>query len=300
MPKDIVLKGELVSFPTKDGLMLHGFLVRPKRRSAKALIHVHGLQGKFYGSSFADALSKEAAEKGINFLSIELRGSYTIVGFRKRKGRKKVWVSAGGGFERFEDSVYDIAAAIRFLRRQGVREIYLEGHSTGCQKITYYQYKKKDRSVKALALSAPADDYNIEKKAFGKDFGGVVARAKVLCKKDRDIPLPKNRIIKNGEFSVGRFLSFADTKFVEARLFNYDSDKLREFGSIRQPVLAIFGSREEHRLKPVREYMRILERDTGSKRFDHLIIKGGDHGFSGHEKETAKAIIKWLGSLAKR
>ena len=72
---------------------------------------------------------------------------------------------------------------------------------------------------------------------------------------------------------------------------------MREFGSIRQPILALFGSREEHKLKPVKEYMKILGPSTASKKFDYLIINGADHGFSRHEKETANAIIKWLHSL---
>ena len=289
-----VLKGEMVSFKTSDGLILHGFFVRPKRRSAKALIRVHGLCGKFYGSGFADALARGAASNGVNFLSIETRGSCTATGFRKKKGRKKFWLSAGGGFERFEDSVHDIAAAIRFLKRQGIKEIYLEGHSTGCQKITYYQYKKKDRRVKALILAAPADDYNIQRHEMGKKFGDAVRAANLLYKKDRNTEMPKKHI-KEG-FSVGRFLSFSDTRFVEARLFNYESRKLKEFGTIRQPILVLFGDKEEHALKPVKEYMKILERDTSSKRFDYCIIKGADHGFAGKENMAAKAIIRWLSS----
>ena len=295
MQKDTALKGEMVSFPTSDGLTLNGFLVGPRKRSARALIHVHGLRGRFYGSGFADALAREAASKGINFLSIETRGSYTSTGFRKRKGRKKVFLSAGGGFERFEDSVYDIAAAIRFIKRQGVRDVYLEGHSTGCQKITYYQYKRKDRRVKALILAAPADDYNITKHELGKSFGSAVKAANSLYKKDRNTEMPK-KYLKEG-FSVGRFLSFSDTRFVEARLFNYESRRLKEFGTIKHPILALFGDKEEHALKPVKEYMKILERDTSSKRFDYLIIKGADHRFAGKENRTAKAIITWLVSL---
>ncbi len=292
---NLELTGELVSFLTADKIMLHGLFVKPKRKSAKALIHVHGLCGKFYGSSFADALAKETVKNGISFLSIETRGSYTALGFRKKKGGKKTWLSAGGGFERFEDSVYDIAAAIRFLKRQGIREIYLEGHSTGCQKITYYQYRKKDRNVKALILSAPADDYNIQKYELGKRFSAAVKAANTLYRKSRDIEMPKQYVGRG--FSVGRFLSFSDTRFAEARLFNYEASKLKEFSTIRQPILALFGSREEHRLKPVKKYMEMLERDTNSRKFAGLIINGGDHGFSRHEAETAEAIIKWLGSL---
>ncbi len=288
-----VIIGELVSFETKDGLTLHGFLVRSKRKSDKALIHVHGLHGNFYSSGFAKALARMAANNGFNFLSIELRGSYVIKGFRFKKGRKFKWLSAGSGLERFEDCVYDIEGAIKFLGKLGVTKIFLEGHSTGCQKITYYQYKKRDKRVKALILSAPADDYNLEKHAFGNNFGRAVKLANRLYKKNRDTFMPESYYAAKG-FSAGRFLSFSDLRFVEARIFNYESKRLIEFHSVKKPVLVIFGSKEEYALKPVSEYMKILEKNTGSRKFDHIIIKNADHGFSKKEDETANKIVKWL------
>lgn len=295
MPKDSALKGELVSFPTADGLRLHGFLVRARGRSDRALIHIHGLEGSFYRGDFAKGIARHLAANGINFLTIELRGSYTSTGFRKVKGKKHAWLSAGGGFERFEDCIYDIGGAIRFLGGLGIKKVYLEGHSTGCQKITYYQYKKRDRRVKALILAAPADDYNLQKHELGRRFTNAIKAARILYKRNRRADMPK-RYVKRG-YSAGRFLSFSDLRFVEARLFNYESNKLKEFSAIRQPILALFGEKEEFALKPVREYMKILKRDTGSRKFDYLIIKGADHGFDGKDKEVARKISDWLNAI---
>jgi len=290
--RDIALKGELVSFTTKDGLMLYGLLARPKRKSGIALINVHGLTGNFYRSSYVKALAKAAVAANLNFLTIEERGSY--IAFRPRlKNKNSKKYMAGGAFEKFEDSVFDIEGAIRFLGGLGIKKIFLIGHSTGCQKVTYYQYKKKDKRVKAIILLAPADDYNLQKAELGKQFGSAAAFAK-RNKNHKDALMP-GRYTK-ALLGVKRFLSFSDLRFAEARLFNYESNKLKEFGTIRQPILALFGDKEEYALKPVREYMKILERDTRSKRFDYLIIKGADHGFVGKEKNAAKAIMRWLGS----
>ena len=169
------------------------------------------------------------------------------------------------------------------------------GHSTGCQKITYYQYKRNNRKVKSLVLLAPGDDYNVERHMLGRRFDEAIRDARKLYKKDRSALMPK-RYVKRS-FSVGRFLSFSDLRFVEARLFNYESGRLAEFGRIRQPILAVFGSNDEHALKPVREYMRILERDTNSKRFDYAMIRNADHGFSGKEEKTARVVVDWLKEL---
>jgi pimeloyl-ACP methyl ester carboxylesterase len=286
------IAGELVSFQTKDGLLLHGFLVRSKTKSNKALVHIHGMEGTFYRGYYAKVLAKKLSESGFNYLSIEQRGSYTALGLRRQKGKKLRWVAAGGGFEVFEDSVYDIDAAVGFLRSIGMKEIHLEGHSTGCQKATYYMYKKKDKRVKSIILAAPCDDYNIQKENLGKRFAGAVKIARELYKKDKSAEMPRTYIKRS--FGAGRFLSISDLKFVESRLFNYDLPKLKEFSTIKKPILAMFGSKDENAIKPVSEYMRILEKNTGSAKFEYSIIKNTDHGFDGKEKEAASIMVNWL------
>jgi dienelactone hydrolase len=292
---DYMLNGELVSFETQDKLTLHGFLARPKGKSSKAIIAIHGLFGDFYGSNRNRLIAKKAVANGINFLTIELRGSYAKNSLQKRTGKKSKWVASGCITEKFENCIYDIDGAIRFLQKLGVKKIVLMGHSTGCQKITYYQFKRKNRKVKALILLAPADDYNTTKKDLGRRFNRAVGIAHKLCKKDRSIEMPKEFHM---QYSAGRFLSFSDTKFAEARIFDYESRKLKEFSAIKEPILAVFGSKEQYALKPVKEYMKTLERDTSSRQFDYLIVRGADHSFTRKEKEISNKLITWLKSLS--
>jgi pimeloyl-ACP methyl ester carboxylesterase len=289
------LKGEIVNFETKDHIVLRGFLARPKKKSDKALIHLHGLEGTFYRSHYADVLGGRLVDNGFNYLSIEQRGSYTVVGFR-RKTKQISYVNGGGGFEKFEDCAYDIDGAIRFLRSIGITKIFLEGHSTGCQKVTYYQYRRKDKYVKGIILCAPSDDYNIQKTKLGKEFDAAVKSAKALYEKDERAQMPGKYMRRI--FGAGRFLSLSDLKNVESRLFNYKSAKLSEFSQIRQPILAIFGEKDENLIRPALHYMKVLERDTNSKKFDYRIIKGADHGFDGKENQLSKVIVDWLCTIS--
>ncbi|MGI0100346.1 MAG: alpha/beta hydrolase [Candidatus Micrarchaeaceae archaeon] len=288
------IKGELAFFNTGDGLVLHGFLARPRRLSRNAIIHVHGLNGSFYRNKYAMALLKRSVESGFNFLSIEQRGSYGAFGLSRKTGGKFKRMQAGGAYERFEDSVNDIGGAIRFLGRLGINRIFLEGHSTGCQKIAYYQYKKRDRRVKGIVLSAPVDDYSLRKHELGKEFSNAVSFAKRNYKGN---PLMPKRYMKE-MYSSRRFLSFSDLKSVEARMFHYNPKRLKEFSRIKVPVLAIFGSKEQYATMQVKECMDILKMNSGSKRFDHLIINGANHGFIGKEDELARAITKWVRDVA--
>lgn len=91
--------------------------------------------------------------------------------------------------------------------------------------------------------------------------------------------------------------SFSDQRFVEGRIFNYDLARLREFGRIRQPVLVLFGSRDEGAVKPVKEYVDILRRNSRSGRFSASIIKGARHSFEGKEEELADTVTRWLCSV---
>ena len=67
------LRNELVSFTTKDGLILHGLLARPGSKVDSAMIYLHGLEGTFYRSNSMKVLARSATRKGIALLSIENR-----------------------------------------------------------------------------------------------------------------------------------------------------------------------------------------------------------------------------------
>jgi len=279
-------KGELIEFSTPDKLILHGFLMRPARKSSACIVYVHGMGGNFYKSRLYMDIAGAAAKKGFASFVINTRGHDSV---SKVYGpRKKLML--GTNLERFEDCVADITGALRALRMLGFRTFVLVGHSTGCQKIAYYQYTKKDPSVRALVLLAPADDYAVWKKRLGKKFGAVVRLCKTLVRRRKGDETRKE--IPRG-FSAQRFLSVADPGRVETRLFDYEGP-LKEFSSITTPMFAAFGSKEEYAVKQVKTYLDLLEKRTTSKRFTKRIVKNADHGFWKHEHEVADAVVDWL------
>lgn len=286
------IKGEIVSFETPDHITLHGFLSRPRRRTNKMVVHLHGLQGNFYASTGVKSLVNTFTKEGFNFLAMEQRGSYILNRAWKGKGKKARKILFGGALEKFEDCIYDIDGALEFARKEGMKKAYLEGHSTGCQKITYYQSKLHRRLVKGLILIAPTDDYNASKRDLGSKFNEAVDFARRQYKKDRKMMMPKK--YHKGLTSVARFLSYSDLKNVEGRIFNYDSERLSVFGEVRVPVLAIFGTKEEYALKNVKDYLQILKDNSRTGMFSGVLIRGANHGFRKKEEELARAITRWL------
>ncbi len=283
-----ILKGELINFKTKDGLTLHGFISKSKQNNKKIIIHLHGMTGDFYRHPLVWELAKELKGKEFDVFSINTRGAGIKTKFYRGKKEK---VIIGTAFEEFEDCVIDINASIKKASELGYKEIILSGHSTGCQKITYYQSKEKNKKIKALILLGPGDDYGLAKKVTGnKKFNQILKTAKnLLMKKKGDTVIPKYF----GDFSAKRFLSYADLKNTEGNLFNYSGD-LGHFSKITLPILTIFGSNDTTVPESPKKALQKLREKTKSMLLITVEIKNAEHNFIGNEKKTAKTIINFL------
>lgn len=285
------LMGELVSFQAADGITLNGILCRVPR-SKIGVIHLHGLSGNFYKNAFMKVLAKRFTKSGISFFSIEQRGSHTLSKLGRKRGRKYESLVSGGAVEKFENCTHDISGAIRFLKKQGITKIYLQGHSTGCQKAVYYLSREHAGSVKGLILIAPGDDYNIWRRDLGSRFPSVINYAKSIARKNPTMLL--NQKYKHIDYGAVRFLSFCDPKNVESRIFNYDRKKLSYLAKIKIPILAVFGTKEQNAIKPVKTYLQILKNNAESSKFSGILIKGGNHAFFGVETQLANSVTKWV------
>lgn len=176
---------ELRNVKTSDGITLVGALAAPKRRTKTAALWVHGLTGSFYSNTGRLSAIAAALNKGdIALASFNTRGHDIATDFRKSKGKVKgKTLIAGGSFEKFTDCVKDLKAIIQFLRREGYKNIYLVGHSTGANKVLYYLARTNDRRVKGLALVGPMSDMAIEKERLGTTFARHLQLVKEYSRK---------------------------------------------------------------------------------------------------------------------
>lgn len=268
------IHGALVSLPFAGRHRpLDGFWAYGKRPARTLLIFVHGMHSNFYRSAFKKELMRAGPPRSVDVLSFNNRGSERDV-----------------ETERFRDCLDDIDAAIRFAKSKGYKRIFLMGHSTGCQKIAYWQFLRKSRVLSGLVLAAVGDDYAITRSELGKKYFQRLEKAKRWVSKGW-----KNRALPADckFFTASRWLSIADRKQVEARLFDF-AGPLREFSKITCPVLALFPADEQYACIPVREMAAILQKRTGSRKFKALIVTRADHSFHGAEKIAAKKVLDWL------
>ena len=277
---DWAVEGALVAFPAaggRKGRMLDGFYRPGPEKHAALLVFVHGMGSNYYRSALKKAFLEAAPAMGLGILSFNNRGA-----------------ERGTEDEKFRTCLADLDAAAEFGRRHGFRKLIFAGHSTGCQKIVFWQAQRRHPAVAGLVLLAPADDYAMTQRDLGKRFEKKVAWAKKQVsagKADAQVTGLYER------FTAERFLSLADLKHAEANVFRY-AGALTQFRSVKCPVLAVFGENEEFAAIPPAEMLAILRDKTKSRDFDDWLIPGADHGFHGCEAELALSVCQWAREAA--
>lgn len=275
--------GDLVAFRS-GRFSLDGFWSHGRARRPVLLVLVHGMGSQFCRSVLKKELMARGPAAGCDVLSFNNRGSGEAV-----------------RTERFGDCLADLDAALAFGRRAGYRRFVLAGHSTGCQKILYYQSRRQDPRVEALVHLAPGDDYAIvgrDMGAAGRDRLAAWCRLRIAAGKGAE-PVPAVRRLPEmcAGFTAQRFLSIADPRQTEAALFQYEGP-MRLFSKMALPTLVLFGDREEFACLPPVRMGAILREKTASARFRFSLVRGADHGFHGREREAAAAVLGFVRALA--
>ena len=280
------LPGDLLVYRTKDGLLMNGLLFRERNGNKAVVISVFGMVSDFFSAPRDYALIRELKGCGTDVFLAGNRGIGSVFPFDKNG--KTVFL--GTAREKFTDCVLDVGAAVNVAFKIGYRKIILMGHSTGCQKSVYYLYRTKDRRVKGLILLGPAGDYDVLRRDLKQKLPQAVRIAKNMIKHGKKDEITPRWV---SYYTPQRFLSYAVGTNPEARIFNYDSE-MKEFRTVKCPILAVFGEKEQWATKPIKEHIKILKNATNSKSFSAAVVKGGDHSFTGKEKGLAKVVTGWV------
>jgi pimeloyl-ACP methyl ester carboxylesterase len=285
MPAPGRVEVSLVRFRTRDGVWLDGLMAEPHRRRV-ALIWVHGLGSVFSsGQALIQALSRQLTAAGIGYFKFNNRGHDVVSGRGPRL--------AGAAFERFGDCVVDIRAMIAFAARCGYRRVVLAGHSTGANKILHYAAHVRDRRVEGLVLLGPVSDVAAAAKEVGaRELARRVALAERLARRDPQALVPRAW----GFWGARRYISLYRPGEAED-VFPYYRPGARwtALRSVRTPVAAIIGSRDEYLDRPALALIDAFRQNAVRARsFTGIVVRGARHGFQGHERELAEAIVGWV------
>lgn len=279
----------VVQFTTPKGYLLNGLWFGPKKPK-RAIVWVHGL-----GSTMFSKLGiAEMLAKGDTAVLMFNNRGHDVISRLSRRGKKKTSILGGTAHEVFTDSLDDIQGAVNFARRQRGKQVFLAGHSTGCQKSVFWASKKKTTGVEGIILLAPVDDWSAERKLRGKkklERAVAVARALVRAGK-------KSALLPAGVWyevlDAQRFLSLYTPDSVESMFCYTQSDKRPKIlESVRLPILMLWAERDEFSSLPAKkvqdwfaEHLKVGDKIA--------IIPRVGHGFKGGEKRVAGEIRRFI------
>lgn len=280
------MKQELVRINSIDGLEEVGLLYSPINGTDRIVIHVHGLNGNFYENRFLDTISKVYTDNNYALLTFNNRGKDYIT--EMNKGNDIAIV--GGSLERFKDCLLDIEGAISWAKDRGYKEIILEGHSYGCNKVLYYYNKKKDDSIKKIVLLAPCDIPAEGMKFLTKEqYEKAKLDSTRLVNEHKENELIDFPVMINNKIAAGTyyydFLPGGENDFIRYR----DNEKSEVLNGIDVPVLVIFGNTDECVLtEPIDTVKSYLMNNIKDCKIE--IINGANHSYIGKYPELGEII----------
>lgn len=282
-----MIPAHVVEFETPAKVRLNGLWFGTKKPK-RVIVWVHGLGSSAF--SRRDIVA-HLAQGGTAVLTFNNRGHDLVA--RVSKGKKSML--AGTAHEVFAESVDDIGGAVAFAHAQGAHEVFLAGHSTGCQKAVLYATKKKGRGISGIILLAPLADYvtlsETEKQLYSRAL--KKAQALIAAGKPHEL-LPEN--LWTQPFDAQRFVSLFTPDSLEQSLFPYfdEARSVRLFASVKLPMLVLLAGADEYADRPVAQIAAWFARAQRSARFDMCILSDVGHSFTGAEASVADSIRRWI------
>lgn len=282
------MKQELVRINSIDEIEQPGILYTPNEDTDKIVIHVHGLNGNFYENRFLDILAKSYTDKNYAFLTFNNRGRDFITELLKGND----FTIIGGSLERFKDCILDIDGVVNWVKGKGYKEIILEGHSYGCNKVLYYYNHKKDDSIKKIVLLAPCDIPSEGKKFLREEeYNKAKEESTRLVQENKENELIDFSVMANGKIAAGTyfndFLPNGENDFI--RYVDGINGRSKVLNSVDIPTLVIFGDVDECVLtQPLDVVKGYLKNNLSNCSIQ--IIEGADHSYTGKYEELRKVI----------
>lgn len=143
MIPNIHAEQKLIRFRAHDGFLITSHLVTGESgatdalREAPILIEVHGLLGHFLARGTPRLLPQALLECG--FCSFSINTRLAVAGQINGRGI-------------FDDTIYDIDAAVDFLTQEGFKNIFILGYSLGASMVLYWAGNRADSNIRGIIL----------------------------------------------------------------------------------------------------------------------------------------------------
>jgi pimeloyl-ACP methyl ester carboxylesterase len=204
-------------------------------------------------------------------------------------------IRGGGYWGVTSDEVRDLAAWVDFADERGCKRVVLVGHSAGAEAVRWYQAQKQDARVVGVVLASGGIG------AGGPTGGDELAEATRLVAQGEGEALmrdPKRPF--PSYISAATLLDMANTPPEFKDFFGVQTTTTNPAVTrIRCPLLAFYGtSGDVGGAKELELLKSCIKRQTnGPGRVDTVMIRGGDHMYTGEEAQVAETIANWADTL---
>ena len=288
------MKIEFVDFITPKKYQLRGVWVGAQKPK-KVFIFIHGLTSDLFSGKTIFGL----AQGDCAVLSFNNRG-YGIISKIKHlnANNPKGYDSelAGTAHEIFEDCVDDLEGAVQLCHTRGVEEVYLVGHSTGCQKSIFYLSKTKNKQkVSGVVLLCPLSDYAaVPLASDGTQYAKALAFSNKEVGENRPNTLLPEEYWPSELIDAQRFISLYTPESSE-EIFTYSHDKEpKDFQSVEVPTLVVLAEKDEYADRPPEKLRAWFDRSNISSKYKSVVIKDALHNLKGVEDEVCTEIKDWI------
>lgn len=283
-------KKEFIILNTNDGCFLPGLIQHSDKETKSIIIFIHGSGGNFFKANYYEDMFEDFNYYGYDFMISNNRGSEQFFRLHRKNGGVSETLKAGNIYENFDESIYDISAAVNYAKDNGYSDIILIGQSLGTLKVQYYCEQIGD--INKVILLSPVDMVSRFRSRVKDEYNELIAKSKKLVAEGQQYEMVTN------EFSA---IKVASTMAIGSKA---DLFKLEENRDIKKPLnykgfVSIIAGSNEHVYKGWNmDYVqkRLKERFKNAK-FQFYVIPNSTHDYNEHEKQISKLIIDSINNM---
>ena len=164
--------------------------------------------------------------------------------------------------------------------------------------MVYYQFIEKDPRIIGQIHLSPGNDAGFMRYRLGeKRYNEVNEMVKKMIEEGREKELLPEELAIVSPMSAMAYYGYLIEDGV-GNIFPYhnpESHNWEILKKIKEPMLVIFGDRDNFIKPSINEAVKLFkEKSNSAKLIDVRIIKGANHSFIGYEEEVAEIISEWL------
>lgn len=278
---------EFILIEARDGCFFPGVIQHANKKTDKIIIFIHGSGANFFKSDYYEDMYDECLYQNIDFMVVNNRGSEQSTRIHRTLNGQSEVIKGGTIYENFDESIYDIEAAVQYAKKLGYGDICLVGQSLGTVKVQYYCNMIGD--VNKVILISPVDMVNRFRSRVGDRYDELVAKSEELVKEGKPYEMVTEEFSAIKVYSTMRINSKADIlKMEKERTKNYTIP-------YKGKVAVIVGSNDHCYQKWGIPYVEeVLQKEFQHANFYFHIVPNANHMYKDHEKQLAGIMMEAL------